>query len=147
MGGDLACIAILTGLSPISTHATHEGGDFQIISPSFSFKFQLTPPMRVATKTIYPPRIVNRFQLTPPMRVATFLHLFYTIQYTHFNSRHPYGWRPKQAQACATHDIFQLTPPLWVATLRTPLTKCIAVLFQLTPPLWVATDCRQRPTF
>ena len=41
------------------------------------------------------------------------------------------------------HVIFQLTPPMWVATGAVRNSHTLKAVFQLTPPMWVAT-CKQR---
>ena len=105
----------------ISTHTTHVGGDF-----NFLFICQLQ---------------------------------------TYFNSHHPCGWRlpvpppPKPREPISTHTThvggdaarvgnigschpFQLTPPMWVATVSIKSLEPPEFEFQLTPPMWVATGFR-----
>ena len=102
-----------------------------------------------------------KFQLTPPMWVATeYFGVYFWFQ-KYFNSHHPCGWRPvpdaddqasvnisthtthvggddRVGNIGSCHPRFQLTPPMWVAT-RSVSKWQILMVFQLTPPMWVAT--------
>ena len=80
-------------------------------------EFQSTPPIRVATRIINNKLWVQlRFQSTPPIRVATPSTIKRARFLTHFNPRHPYGWRPVQMARESTLLQFQSTPPIRVAT-------------------------------
>ena len=75
----------------ISIHATREGGDgLPPMLMSSAWRFQSTPPVRVATiNNSEDSSNDEQFQSTPPVRVATCPVLYCVQWYFHFNPRHP----------------------------------------------------------
>ena len=89
-----------------------------LIPLCFSFAFQSTPPIRVATvatTVCCPPQ---PFQSTPPIRVATGAAESADSIDRNFNPRHPYGWRQAYQDILSGNLTFQSTPPIRVATRR-----------------------------
>ena len=133
-GGDMIT-QITMMLKAISTHATHKDGDddkFEFYSQMITF--QLTPPMWVATKcgkddqdlesisthasSTASRRHAKIFQLTPPIRAATTMFTSNGCSAGYFNSHHPCGWRRLLDLTVGLLMPFQLTPPMWVATVN-----------------------------
>ena len=101
-------------------------------------------------------------QLTPPIRAATDLRrlkLLINLISTHtthvggdaiagckncnknnFNSHNPCGWQLHSLPITCLTGRFQLTPPMWVATVMLVICVILIIRFQLTPPMWVATS-------
>ena len=125
--------------------------------------FQLTRPMRGATRTARAETGVVKFQLTRPMRGATHKikkmdgwyyisthtphagrdptgHLFFQIA-DNFNSHAPCGARPHLRTMPTRTTLFQLTRPMRGATTTDYRDKCILTNFNSHAPC----GARQRP--
>mgnify|MGYP007044622289 CR=1 FL=1 len=165
VGGDFNLdLQVLSQLF-ISTHTTHVGGDGVVEVQMFRWVDISTHTTHVGgdENLKHLGYITYKFQLTPPMWVATSELLKLQEQQSHFNSHHPCGWRRFLTGVTPYYGLtFQLTPPMWVATtsvcLKVVFSKHISThtthvggdrylsnvwvrikIFQLTPPMWVAT--------
>ena len=113
-----ANIPVVSGIVNISTHTTHVGGDFfDKVAGANDRIFQLTPPMWVATIRFLQPRHPRFYFNSPhpcgwrPDSIVTAV-----CKQRHFNSHHPCGWRLSIKSRLPPKLLFQLTPPMWVAT-------------------------------
>ena len=92
-------------------------------SPRYKL-FQLTRPVRVATQIDVSDMVLKKFQLTRPVRVATSPSTKYGSTVIGFNSRDPCGSRQPVASTPICTTLFQLTRPVRVATKSRPCREC-----------------------
>ena len=130
----------MTETVTISTHTTHVGGDVSdSLCNGIYTEFQLTPPMWVATacqrqnggytchfNSHHPCGWRHADEIVGYPSVGISTHTTHVggdrssrcqcWADNDFNSHHPCGWRHYSVTPEMLRAIFQLTPPMWVAT-------------------------------